>query len=141
MFLLVRGTLDRSFRLSRKIAIHPLIVASETDSSGQHTLMRLEAWGRGRQHTICPQPTCPKSTAGAGTERDVHRVHAENAVAITKAPSISQLPLQHLWHERETNLESCIPDEQNDAPHQPEKTGLRQHRCNGKPAETRDENR
>ena len=45
-------------------------------------------------------------------------------MTVTKAPDISQLPLQRLWHERETNLESCIPDEQNDDPHQPEKTWL-----------------
>ena len=39
-------------------------------------------------------------------------------MTIAKAPNIRQLRLQRLWHERETTLQSCIPDEQNDAPDQ-----------------------
>ena len=41
-----------------------------------------------------------------------------------KGPSTSQLPLQRLWQERETILQSCVPDEQNEAPEQPEKAWL-----------------
>ena len=80
------------------------------------------------QHSSCApgivSAASPSAASGAGTEGRSHRIAAENAVTITKAPSIRQLPLQRLWHERETNLESCIPDEQNDAPHQPEKAWL-----------------
>ena len=45
-------------------------------------------------------------------------------MTITKAQNISHLPLQRLWQERETNRESCIPDEQNDTADQPEKAWL-----------------
>ena len=41
-----------------------------------------------------------------------------------KNHSISQLPLRRLWQERETTLQSCIPDEQNDVPDQAEKAWL-----------------
>ena len=41
-----------------------------------------------------------------------------------KTLSISQLPLQRLWQERETTLQSCVPDEENEAPEQPEKAWL-----------------
>ena len=45
-------------------------------------------------------------------------------MTITKTQNISHLPLQRLWQERETNRESCIPDEQNDTADQPEKAWL-----------------
>ena len=70
----------------------------------------------------------PALTGGCFREKDCggrgHRVHAENTVTITKAPKISQLPLQRLWHKGEKNLESCTPDEQTATPHQPEKAWL-----------------
>ena len=41
-----------------------------------------------------------------------------------KTLSTSQLPLQRLWQERETTLQWCVPDEENEAPEQPEKAWL-----------------
>lgn len=62
--------------------------------------------------------------ADAGTKRRFAPDLLNLAPEPVKGSSVSQRPLRRLWQERETPRQSCIPDEQNDAPHQPEKAWL-----------------